>query len=176
MRKALFILSNLSDSDIDWLAATGRRERVGEASVLVQKGEPATAVYMLLDGRLSVVAENGQQLNTLLPGEIVGELSFLDSRPPTASVVTEIESVVLAIPRDKLSTKLDRDTAFAARFYRALGVFLAHRMRQLLSGAQYAESLSDEDEMADELDPAVLDSTALGARRFEFLIERVGAE
>ena len=116
MRKVLFIFSDLSDADVDWLAAVGKRKEFPASSVLIEEGIPIDEVYILLEGELSVrvKARGGDPIAILQQGEIVGELSFLDSRPPSATVAARTDSVVLAISRDQLSTKLDRDPGFAA--------------------------------------------------------------
>jgi bacteriocin-type transport-associated protein len=177
MRKVLFIFGDLSDGDIEWLIAIGERKNFPAGSVLIQEGKPIEEVYILLDGQLSVLVAASQRnltINTLQKGEIVGELSFLDSRPPSATVVAATDSIVLAISRDKLRSKLARDTAFAARFYRALGVFLADRLRNTTQWLGYgsSDSLRVEDHAAGEIDPELLDSVAIGAKRFELLVER----
>ncbi|MCH8147101.1 MAG: cyclic nucleotide-binding domain-containing protein [Planctomycetes bacterium] len=179
MRKALFILGELSDGDMDWLAEAGQRQEIAPDSILIQRGEPNADVYILLDGRLSVRIDgrDSQEINALLPGEFIGELSFLDSRPPSATVIASTNSVVAAISRDQLETKLRDDTAFAARFYRALGVFLAHRLRRLtLQGAaEPGSEAQSADEMADdEIDPRLLESISLAGKRFEWFQSRFG--
>jgi CRP/FNR family transcriptional regulator, cyclic AMP receptor protein len=176
MRKVLFIFGNLSDGDIEWLAAVGQRKSFATGSVLIQEGKPIGEVYILLDGQLSVVVEShrNERIAILQKGEIVGELSFLDSRPPSATVVAMTDSIVLAISRDKLGAKLERDVAFAARFYRAIGVFLADRLRNTMQwlGFGRSDSLRVEDHAADEIDPELLDSVSIAAKRFELLVER----
>ena len=181
MRKALFILGDLSDSDIDWLAAAGAKREVAEGAVLVQEGKRLSEVYILLDGRLSVrlAGRRDEELNVLLPGEFIGELSFLDSRPPSATVVAATRATVAAIPRDQLSTKLEQDTAFAARFYRALGIFLAHRLRRLTVRSTPSREPDDENsgmDADDEIDPELLDSVNLAAKRFEWIQSRFRGE
>ncbi len=181
MRKVLFVFGELHDSDVDWLASVGAKKNFAQNSILIQEGKSIPEVYILLAGQLSVVIhQKGHKVEiaTLLQGEIVGELSFLDSRPPNATVTATQPSVVLAIPRHRLSAKLARDSEFAARFYRALGVFLAHRLRQTVSamGFEEADSLDLEENAPDELDPELLDSLALAAQRFEVLLRRFNVE
>jgi CRP/FNR family cyclic AMP-dependent transcriptional regulator len=173
MRKVLFIFGDLSDGDIEWLAVAGERKSFPKGSILIQEGEPIGEVYILLDGQLSVLvqARRNQKIATLQTGEIVGELSFLDSRPPSATVAAATDSIVLAISCDKLRAKLERDTAFAAKFYRALGVFLADRLRNTME-LGFGNSLRVEDQAADEIDPELLDSVSIAAKRFELLVER----
>lgn len=172
MRKALFILGVLDDSDIDWLAEIAQRRELEASDELVREGMHIPNVFILLDGRLSVRTDDGEEINSLLPGEFIGELSFLDSRPASATVVAATRCVVAAIARDALSAKLVRDTAFAARFYRALGVFLAHRLRrQTVRRAlgEGADRLDTEVETEDEIDPELLESVSLAAKRFEWI-------
>lgn len=181
MRKALFILGDLSDSDIDWLAAAGRKEAFTEGSILIREGEASANVYILLEGRLSVrvMSSGAEEINVMHPGEFIGELSFLDSRPPSATVVAAVRSTVAAISRQALSGKLERDTAFAARFYRALGIFLAHRLRRLTAKTMATDGLDSSASRnggEDEIDPELLDSVSLAASRFEWLKSRFGSE
>lgn len=177
MRKVLFLLGELSDSDVDWLVATGHRVEVAADDVVIKAREPVAEVFVLLDGRLSVwLGEvGGKDVVSLDAGEVVGELSFLDSRPPNATVTAAERSTLLAIPREELRAKLTRDTAFAARFYRALGVFLASRLRQTTGrlGFGSTTSLDEEAEAVDELSPELLDQTAMAGRRFELLVARM---
>ena len=176
MRKVLFIFGDLSDADIEWLAAVGERKSFVTGSILIQEGKPVGEVYILLDGQLSVLMESrrNEKIATLRKGEIVGELSFLDSRPPSATVVAATDSIVLAISRAKLAAKLERDMGFAARFYRALGILLADRLRNTTQrlGFGNSDSLRAEDPAAAEIDPELLASVSIAAKRFELLVER----
>lgn len=131
MQKVLYILSELSDDDINWLIQVGQREEIPPGTVLIQEGESVDTLYILLDGALvvSISALEGRQIAHLATGEVVGEMSFIDARPPSATVQTLETSVVLAIPRPILAEKLQQDVVFAARFYRALAILLSHRLR-----------------------------------------------
>jgi len=62
-------------------------------------------------------------------GEMLGEISLVDESPPSATVVVVEPSHVLHVPRSTLNAKLDADSAFAARLYRAIAMFLSIRMR-----------------------------------------------
>ena len=177
MRKALYILGDLSDSDMDWLAETGKRLEIAPKTILIRRGEAISDVYVLLDGQLSVRVDgpDSAEINTLLPGEFIGELSFLDSRPPSATVIAATTSVLAAIPRHTLDSKLRDDTAFAARFYRALGVFLADRLRRLTAQGRAERDSGDQSADAsaeDELDPQLLESVSLAGKRFEWFQSR----
>ena len=80
---------------------------------------------------------------------------------------------MLAIPRADLLAKLKKDVGFAARFYHALGVLLAHRMRNNL-GYRDGAALSEAASYDDELDPALLDQVAVASARFDWMLKRLG--
>lgn len=177
MRKVLFILGELADSDVEWLASVAEKQVVDEAAILVREGTQISQIFVLLEGQLSVrTGSNGFEVNRLFPGELIGELSFLDSRPASATVVAATRSTVACIARTALDTKLQHDLGFASRFYRALGVFLAHRLRrQTVIQTRRSSTDSDVNEelgFEDEIDPKLLDATALAARRFEWFQKR----
>jgi bacteriocin-type transport-associated protein len=177
MRKVLFILSELADADLDWMLQKGSRETHPAGTVLITEGKPISVLYILLDGQLSVTlsALDGKEIARLQTGEILGELSFLDSRPPTATVTALSEVTVLSIPRSALGAKLDEDAPFAARFYRALGIFLASRLRRTQQTMGYGgQEILDEDvEHEDELDPELLENVALAGARFDWMMRRL---
>ena len=43
-----------------------------------------------------------------MAGDIVGEISFVHSKPPLASVIAARDSLILSIERDALRLKIDR--------------------------------------------------------------------
>jgi|SRR5579871_186238 len=179
MRKALLFLGILNDADIEWLIATGAKQHLNPGEVLIQEGRPATSVFLVLEGLLSVVTEaaGNQEIATLRSGEIVGEMSFVDSRPPSATVRAAEPSSLLVIPKSSLEQRLSQDAPFAARFYRAIAVFLSDRLRSTvgLLGYGSAQITGEQANGADEIDPAVLDNVSLAGSRFDFLQRRLRA-
>ncbi|HET7871975.1 MAG TPA: cyclic nucleotide-binding domain-containing protein [Terriglobales bacterium] len=172
MRKAIHLLGILDDIDIDWLASNGRVVPLSTGTVLIHEGKPIDSIYFLLDGELQVVVGAQEQLiATLLPGEIVGEISFVDSHSPSASVVATRNSQVLAVGRDVVTSKLSRDQGFATRFYYAIARFLADRLYVTVGRFGYGSARQDVD--VDELDDAAMDQVDLGTVRFDKLLRRL---
>jgi len=170
MRKVLFLLSELSDGDLDWMIACGNKQRVPKGKILIEEGRPVESLYILLDGALEISASQiGDKPFRLGCGEVVGEVSLLDSRPPTATVTALVDSIVLAITHKELQQRLNEDAGFAARFYRSLAVFLAHRLRNTYKRLGYGKDqpLDEEVEYQGELSPELLDSVHLAGSRFD---------
>lgn len=179
MRKILYFLGQLSDSDLDWLIAQGIKKRLPPGSTLIQKGTDIDSLYILLDGVLEVSGTPGNDKPIRLnSGEVVGEVSLLDSRPPTATVTAASNAVLLAVPRETLLKKLSTDTGFAARFYHSLAIFLAHRLRTTYQRLGYGkeQSIDEGVEYEDELSPELLDTVHMSRRRFDLALKRMLSE
>lgn len=174
MKRALYILGLLHDTDIDWLVNAGAAKTFGTHEPLIEQGIPNQTLYILLDGSVAV-STAGKQVAVLGVGEVLGEISLLDSRPPNATVQPLRTTCALAVPFWKLQAKLKSDPAFAGRFYRALAVFLAQRMRatMLSMSKPQGQDLDEDVELADEIDPEVLERITLAEARFRHLMERL---
>lgn len=177
MKKVLYILGSLADADVDWLVATGKPTPIPVGHHLIEEGKQLDALYIVLEGALQVTVSTmpGKVVATAGPGEVLGEISMLDSRPPLASVTAEMPSRVLRLPRASLDEKLKKDSGFASRFYRTLAVFLAQRMRDrtALAQGQNKSQLDENVESLDQINPELLEEVALAGKRFEWILQRM---
>lgn len=131
MHNVLQIFGLLTNSDIDWVARVGTRRRTKDGETLIERGKPINSLVLVLEGELLVLMQDLGIVARRGVGEIVGEVSMVDSAPPSATVVTQGECLVLLLNKKILQQKLATDLAFGARFYRALAIFLADRLREL---------------------------------------------
>jgi CRP/FNR family cyclic AMP-dependent transcriptional regulator len=178
MRKVLYILGQLDDTDIDWLARYGTRQVLRPGGVLIRQGEPTPNLYIVIDGSLDVTVDGVGSVARLLSGEIIGEMGFVDSSPPSATVSAVSEALLLAIPKEDLEEKIDAEPLFGFRFYKALALFLADRLRntqRTRSANGGRSSASGQEVEADELDEKLLDTVAIAGDRFDRLVRAVTA-
>ena len=177
MRKVLFIFGVLNDSDIDWMARAGARRGLGRQEVLIHEGVPIDAVVLLLQGRMGVSVSGAGEIAQLEAGDFIGEMSLVDSAPPSATVGAKVDSVALFLDKRVLLRKLAGDHAFASRFYRALAILLSDRLRATERRMAYSgqeNGLGDETtRLKDELDPGVLDQVSAAGERFDRLLKLV---
>ncbi len=197
LRGVLAVLGKLNDSDIDWLVAIGQRRKISANSILIHQGRPVDALYIILDGTLSVSTSNdvynpfvrafsvldsgkdsGQEIARLSKGEVVGETPFLGAHLPPATVMALQDSLVLAIPRSQLTIKLQQDIGFAARFYRVLANLIFNHSQELLNQLGYKNIEIQETtsnghaEPKDELNFKILDQMAIAGTRFDWMLRR----
>ncbi len=171
MKKVLFLFGELNDADVDWLVSCGQPEHVPAKAMLIQEGEYIDAVYIVLEGTLEVtVGGPDHALTAVGPGDVLGEMSFLDSRAASTSIRAKTESLVFRLPRTALEKQLGSNPGFAARFYRSMCLFLSHRLRRMTLQTSAQDTAATND--ADELDPKVLDGVHLAGKRFQRLIQQ----
>lgn len=173
MRKSLILLGILDDSDVEWALRAGVKRQVGTGARLVMERQPVDSIFIVLNGTFAVTIGQGEQVARLLAGDIVGEMSFVDSRPPSATVIATDDSWVLDIPKDAVRQRLVDDPGFAGRFYRAVAVFLSSRLREADTHLGYGKvRLAEDEEDIDEISEDVLEQVAIAGRRFGILQER----
>ena len=174
MERVLFILGLLEDEDVDWWVSAGHRQEVFTNEVLIQEGTPNTAIYLILSGQfvVSVARSPGTQIAHLSSGEVVGEMSFIDHLPSSATVKATEPSVVLAIDRAVLSQKLAQDVSFACRWYHALTILLSTRLRGTVRclEAEFWKPFTLEQRL---FSADMTDSMELGGIRFDWLMRRL---
>ncbi len=186
MRKVLFLFGQLNDDDVEWMLRAGRKRFLPAGERLIEQGVPVDSVFILLEGGLAVRMRPrsglDRELARLNAGEIVGEMSFVDARPPSATVVARQDSTVFALAKAALNAKLASDLGFAARFYRALAIYLSTTVRERHRAMEYGSQVPASGE-ADgpagdeegELDATLLDGVSLAGERFDRMVKRVMA-
>jgi CRP-like cAMP-binding protein len=168
VRKVLYILGQLDDLDVHWLARAGRRRAVANGEAIIRQNEDSPAVFLLIEGKLAVEVAGIGRVALLQAGEILGEMSFIDNSPPSATVLGTGPALVLEVPKPMLLAKIEADAGFGLRFYRAMAFFLSDRLRiaQARKASGGKVSLQDDAMQVDELEEGVLDNVALAGDRF----------
>jgi CRP-like cAMP-binding protein len=117
----------------DWALVADKANRVQfkEGMILIQKGKRANGVYLLLKGSARVVIPP-QASRILGPGEICGEMSFLEDSAASASVIAETDIEAYQLDRATLQSLFELFPHLGSRFYRSLATNLSHRLRELI--------------------------------------------
>lgn len=138
---ALDIFQRLRQEDVHWILASAELKTISVGTVLVREDDPSDRIFFIADGLFEVYVFAGQRVKVghLGPGEVIGEISWLDQRPVSASVQALETSAVLALSTVLLERKLAEDSGFAARFLRALATLIAERLRKTTSEVRRSE-------------------------------------
>ena len=126
----------MTDEQRKALAAAMTLRELAAGEVLVREGDTDDHLYVIASGVLGIIkaagTENEMTINTVKPGDVVGELSFLDGATRYASLVAMSSSRVLGLSRGDLEGLLDRNPQLVYRVMRAI-VRVVHDIQRRLS-------------------------------------------
>jgi DMSO/TMAO reductase YedYZ molybdopterin-dependent catalytic subunit len=140
MKEVKYVFGALEEPDVEALLRIGTQQQLHVSDQLLTEGTHHDAIYLVLDGELSVsVKGRNAAVAYVGKGEIVGEMSLLESQPASATLSAITPVTVLRIPRDALEQNLAADPGFSLRFYRTLGKLLSHRLRRTLDPEEVSQ-------------------------------------
>lgn len=169
MKRVLFFLGQLNDRDVEWMLQSGSKLMLETGDRLINKGEAIDSLYIVLSGQLAVCTNSNYDecIAKLESGEMVGEMSFLESRPPSVSVIVTKPSVIFQISRDRINARLLSNTEFKANFYHALALFLSNRLRKTTDQLGFGNP-----EEEDLVDTNILDGVSRAGSQFVKILHR----
>jgi CRP-like cAMP-binding protein len=126
----------MSDDQRAALASVMTLRDLAQGEVLVREGDTDDHLYVVASGVLGIVKAAGTPnevtLNAVSPGDVVGELSFLDGATRFASLTAMSETRVLGLSRGDLEGLLDKNPQLVYRVMRAI-VRVVHDIQRRLS-------------------------------------------
>jgi CRP-like cAMP-binding protein len=138
LRKAR-LFQGLSDSELATLSACLVTRSFGRGVFIFHKDSPGHTLYIVESGnvRIFALSEMGQEitLDVYGPGDVLGELGFLDGLPRSAGAITMTPATLLALRREDLQGKLEAHPRLAANIVD----LLTTRLRRTTA---FAESLA----------------------------------
>jgi extracellular factor (EF) 3-hydroxypalmitic acid methyl ester biosynthesis protein len=126
----------------DWLLIVDRSKRTSfkKDEILIHAGKQNKTVYLLVKGNARVESASKALIARLDPGEVCGEMSFLENGVAIANVVSTGDLQVCAIDWSALHDLFELYPHMGSRFYRSLAVNLSRRMRELIGTRQTAKA------------------------------------
>jgi CRP-like cAMP-binding protein len=118
----------------DWTLVADKASRAffKKGEILVQRGKRANGIYLLVRGSARVQIPSQASGRTLGPGEICGEMSYLEDAPASANVIAETDVEVYHLDRPTLQSLFELFPHLGSRFYRSLATNLSRRLRDLI--------------------------------------------
>ena len=128
----------------DWalIADKAVRTQFKAGDAIVQRERRTHGIYIVLSGTATVQIPGYRVPRIIGPGEVCGEISFLDELPATASVMsaTAVETFYLDTPL--LRSLIELFPHLGSRFYHSLAAILSRRLREMIGPAAVAEAAS----------------------------------
>jgi CRP-like cAMP-binding protein len=125
----------LTSNDWALIADKAVRKQFKAGETIVQQGKRTYGVYLLLKGRAMVQIPANETSFGISPGEVCGEISFLDELPATANVIAKEEVEAFYLDRPTLQSMFELFPHLGSRFFQSLASILSRRLRELIGPA-----------------------------------------
>ena len=121
-----------TEKERDKIEALGEVKKISEGSYLIRTGERDSTLFAIEDGHIDIIAPlDGKPtvVATIGPGDVLGEVSFIDDSPRSVSARAGEEVTVRAWDKKKLTEKLADEPKLMAKFAVAMSELLVERLR-----------------------------------------------
>jgi CRP-like cAMP-binding protein len=119
----------------DWVLILDKAKSLNfkKGETLIQTGKQPSMVFVLMKGKAQVRNGFGVSIAELNPGEICGEMAFLENAKASATVVAGEPMSAYGIEWPVLQDLFELYPQLGARFYRSLAIGLSRRLRGQIS-------------------------------------------
>jgi CRP-like cAMP-binding protein len=118
--RQLEIFEPLDDNSLRDLSAQLQIKHYDANKIIIKKGDPGTSLYIILEGRVTVIGEDGQALSEMTVGDIFGEMSLLSGEPVTTSIHSRQKTRLATLSSKDFKHTLNRFPVLQVFFYRML--------------------------------------------------------
>jgi CRP/FNR family cyclic AMP-dependent transcriptional regulator len=126
----VFFFKELSPEELVKVALIVQNRSYHIGRKVFEAASASDSFYVIKSG--SVMVKQGPMvLATPGVGDPVGEMSFMDREPRSATVVAIEDTELLRISFDDLEQLLLSEPAMAAKIYKAIALVLSHRLREM---------------------------------------------
>jgi len=122
------------DNEIKSILGLGNRVSYTAGKQVLQMGsEEDRDIYIIITGELEAYHNVGggeKRLTLMRPGDLFGEMSFVDGRPRSANVRALEDSLLLRIRPEDLDSFCTKEPALALMFVKEISKILSSRLRR----------------------------------------------
>ena len=135
------IFKFLTADDESKLLEGAKRRHYHDDEIIVREGGRAHSLFILRSGTARVERTHGEfnvEIAMLKAGELFGEMGFVEDLSASASIIAVGDCEVDVVGEELVQAAMNRDPAFAGRFYQSIAYILSRRLR-----ATSVEALSE---------------------------------
>lgn len=145
----LSLFRGLSRHAVGQLAPGFLERELAPDEALFRKGDPGDALYVIRSGRLKVTTVDAQgkelMLNQCGPGEVIGEMSLIDSSPRSANVVAIEPAMVLVLERERFLAELGKHPSLGMDVMRNLSARLRYATTYIEKAIEWSARVAEGD-------------------------------
>ena len=124
-----YLFNGLNDDEFERIASMATLKEFEGGSVIVRQFDKSSDIMVVLDGNVRVNSFHGDKLAEGGPGCIIGEISLIDEKPRSATVVSVGKSQVGIIPAQHIWSLMQGDPNLARKVLYNISQVLCLRLR-----------------------------------------------
>lgn len=129
-------LKYLTTEDYNVLLEKAEIATYRQHEVILKEGRLSQSVYLIRKGLVRVeraASGRGVAISFLEPGEVFGEMSFLEGVPTSAAAIAQEDAEICVLDKQNLYSLLTSVPGLSDRFYQSLAHNLSSRLRETSS-------------------------------------------
>ena len=115
----------LPPQELEPIAAVAEEAVFSEGELIAVRGEPGDTLYVIVDGQVQVLGADEQELAVRGPGDFIGEMAVISSKPRAASLLAMSDVGVLELHKPAFEAILRERPETALAMMRILCDLLA---------------------------------------------------
>ncbi len=135
--KKMKIFSTFSDEELKEVARVALEKIYPSGSPIISEDRESPGLFMLVSGEVHVtkkmpsVTESGvETIAKLGPGDHFGEMSLIDGKPASASIIASEPTICFAIKTDGYKKLVSQNPIIALKIYQFFTLSLCERLRR----------------------------------------------
>jgi len=129
--RSLPMFDGLGEGEVRKIARLFTQQLYRPGEKVFAKGDPGAEAYVVLRGQIEIqLEEKAAPLATVGPGQIFGELAFLDGAPRLACAIANQASILLVLQRTAFNDLVWREPHLGLALMRNIALELSNRLRR----------------------------------------------
>lgn len=129
------LFKGITRSSVEPFAQAGRLRNYAAGEIIFAEMTNGTEIFVLVDGEVTIElalanADHPVEIVKLGPGELLGEIAFVDDGPRSATATAVTATTALAWPASVWRELADKDPATGYRLAMAIARVLSQRLRR----------------------------------------------
>lgn len=126
----MYLLKGATLGDIEAVEVVSEIRDYAPGEMIVAEGDKSDDIMIVMAGRAQVKTLDGDLIDELRKGAVLGEIAFVDGKGRTANVSALGEAKIFVIPADALRQLMKERPALEVIIYRNVALALCQRLRE----------------------------------------------
>lgn len=125
------IFVGLSPDEVDYIQKICVPVTVTEGQIIFREGDSSTCMYVLMFGEVELSTRKKGLIHTVEPGEVFGEIGFINQQKRTATSAANRTSILLQLDTDAFNQLLESHPLISFTIMRNITLSLADHITRM---------------------------------------------